>query len=138
MSQLAVHRPLEERHVHHHGRLHPRRALARQPGRAREWRRFDTRGVELRTKLGEQLRVEARPDLARKHEVVTLEVTDEKRAEPHARTSWVGEAANHEVLHKLALHLEPVLRSPMLVRRVAPLRDHAFPPLQTRTLPRLR
>jgi hypothetical protein len=65
-------------------------------------------------------------------------VADQQRAEPDPRALRIGEAADDEVLGRLALHLEPMRRSAVLVRRVAPLRDHPFPALGLGRLPRLR
>ena len=76
-------------------------------------------------------------DLSREDEIVAVEVADEQSAESGARALGIGEAADDEVLRRLALHLEPVLRSLLLVRRIEPLGDDAFPSLATRTLPRL-
>ena len=46
-----------------------------------------------------------------------------------------GESAHHEVRLQLAFHLQPVRRAPVLVPRVTPLRDDAFPPFTARSLP---
>ena len=78
------------------------------------------------------------PTLPGEDEVVALEVADEQRAEADARALRIGEAADHELLRRLALHLQPVRRAAVLVRRVAPLRDDALPALAARALPRLR
>ena len=80
--------------------------------------------------------LEARSDLAREHEVVALEESDEQRAKSDASALAVRESADDELFGQLALHLEPVLRSLVLIRRVEPLRDDAFPTLGARFLPR--
>ena len=93
--------------------------------------------IELRAQVEQQLGVEAGADLAGKDEVVALEVADEQRTETDARALRIGEAADDQLLARLALHLEPVRRAAMLVGRVAPLGDDAFPALRAGALPRL-
>ena len=65
-------------------------------------------------------------------------VADEQRAQADACALRIGEPADDELLRRLALHLQPVLRAPMLVRRAAALGDHALPALAPGPLPRLR
>src|SRR5690242_8084764 len=113
-----MHGPLDERHLYHDLRLHPVRAHPRQASRLREWRRRDLQRIELRAQLTQKLRVEAGADFTGEDEVVALVVADEQRAESDASALRVGEAADDELLRRLALHLEPVRRAPMLVRRV--------------------
>ena len=117
-----------------------RTQCARRRGRPvalRERRRGDLERVEPRAQVEQQLRVEARADLAGEHEVVALEVADEQRAQADARALRIGEAADDELLARLALHLQPVRRAAVLVGRVAPLGDDALPALGARALPRL-
>ena len=138
MAQLAVHRPLDERDLHDDLGPHPVRAQARQPDGLGERRLRDLERVQPRAQIEQQLRVEAGADLAGEDEVVPLEVADEQRAQADARALRIGEPADHELLRRLALHLQPVRRAAVLVRRVAPLRDDALPALAARALPRLR
>ena len=77
------------------------------------------------------------PILPAKTKSLAFVVADEQRAEADARALRIGEAADDELLRRLALHLQPVLRAAMLVRRAAPLGDHAFPALAPGALPRL-
>ena len=93
--------------------------------------------IEARAQVEQQLRVEAGADLAGKHEVLAFVVADEQRAEADARALRIGKAADDELLRRLALHLQPVLRAAMLVRRAAAFRDHAFPAFAPRAFPRL-
>ena len=76
----------------------------------------DLERVEPRAQLEQQLRVEAGADLAGEDEVVAVVVADEQRAEADARALRIGEAADDELLRRLALHLQPVRRAAMLVR----------------------
>src|SRR5207253_4231278 len=94
--------------------------------------------IEPRAQIEQQLRVEAGADLAGEHEFVLLEIPDEQRAEADAPPLRIGEAADDELLRRLAFHLQPVRRAAVLVGRAAPLRDHAFPALATGAFPRLR
>src|SRR5439155_5580075 len=135
MPQLAVHGPLDEGDLHDDLRARPMRAQAGQPLRARERRRRDLDPIEPRAQIEQQLRVEAGADLAGEHEIVLLEIPDEQRAEADASALRIGEAADDELLRRLAFHLQPVRRTPMLVRRVAALRDDAFPALPAGPLP---
>src|SRR4029453_18635873 len=89
-------------------------------------------------KIQEELRIESGADLAGEDEVVLLVVTDEERAEADAAALRVREPADDELLRRLAFHLQPVRRAAVLVSRVAPLRDHAFPALAAGAFPRLR
>ena len=70
VAQLAVHRPLDERHLHDDLRPHPVRAHARQPVGLRERRRRDLERVEPRAQVEQELGVEAGADLAGEDEVV--------------------------------------------------------------------
>ena len=118
-----------------------RTQCARRRGRPmalRERRLRDLERVEPRAQVEQQLRVEAGADLAGEDEVVAVEVADEQRAEADAAALRIGEAADDELLRRLALHLQPVRRAAVLVRRVAPLGDDAFPAFAARALPRLR
>ena len=93
--------------------------------------------VEPRAQIEQELRVEAGADLSGKHEIAAFVVADEQRAETDARALRIGEPADDELLRRFALHLQPVLRAAMFVRRAAPLGDHAFPAFAPRALPRL-
>ena len=89
----------------------------------------DLERVEPRAQVEQQLGVEAGADLAGEHEIVLFEVADQQRAQADARALRIGEAADDELLRRLALHLQPVRRAAVLVRRVAPLGDDALPSL---------
>ena len=92
--------------------------------------------VEPRSQIQQELCVEAGADLPGKHEIAAFVVADEQRAQADARALRIGEPAHDELLRRLALHLQPVLRAAMLVRRASPLGDHAFPALAPGALPR--
>ncbi len=109
MSQLRVHGPFEERDAHDDLRPHPVRANARQPRRLCERCFLELHSVEAGAKLRQQSRIESGADLSGEDEVVSLEVADEQRPEPHASALPVGEAAHNKVLRELTLHFEPVL-----------------------------
>jgi hypothetical protein len=47
------------------------------------------------------------PILSREDETVAVVVADEPRAETRARALRIGEAADHDLLRELALHLQP-------------------------------
>ena len=70
-------------------------------------------------------------------EVVALVISDEQGTKADARPLRIRKTAHDELLRCLALHLEPVLRSPVLVRRAAPLGDDAFPALAGGAFPRV-
>src|SRR4026209_1272369 len=127
MAQLAVAGPRDEGDRADGLGARPVRPVARQADGPREGRPRDGERVELLAELPEQLRVEAGADLSREHEVVALEIADEQRAQADPLASRIGETSDHELLRRLALHLEPVRRAAVLVGRVAPLRDDAFP-----------
>ena len=94
--------------------------------------------VQPVAQIQQQLGVEPGADLAGEHEIVGLEVADEQCAQADPAALRIGEPADDELLRRLAFHLQPVRRAPVLVRRVAPLRDDALPPLAAGALPRLR
>src|SRR6185436_19841895 len=54
-----------------------------------------------------------------------------------ARPLRIGKAADDEFLRRLALHLQPVGRTAMFVRRIATLRDDPFPSFAARAFPGL-
>src|SRR5215471_3692495 len=107
MSQLAVHRPLDERDLHDDLGLYPVRAPRQSLGSG-ERRRRHLDAIEARSQIAQQLRVESRTDFAGEGEIVTVEVPDQQRAEADAGALWIGEAADDQLLGGLALHLEPV------------------------------
>ena len=76
------------------------------------------------------------PILPAKTKSLAVVVADEQGAETDARTLRIGEPAHDELLRRLALHLQPVLRAAVLVRRAAALGDHAFPSFAAGALPR--
>ena len=79
------------------------------------------------------------PTLPAKHEIAHLRSSRRAaRPRPTRLPLRIGEAADDELLRRLALHLQPVLRATMLVLGVAPLGDDAFPPFAAGALPGLR
>ena len=90
-----------------------------------------------RRKLEQELGIEPCADLAGEHEIAVLLEADQERAKADAAALRVGEPADDQVGLQLALHLEPVRRSPVLVAGVPALGDHAFPPLAAGARPRL-
>src|SRR6185369_16163683 len=135
VPQLAVHRPFDETGLYDDLGTHPV-AVSRQALAFRERRLLDRERVETLAQVEEELRIEARADLAGEEEVGAVVVADQESAKTDARALRIGEAADDELLRGLDLHLEPVLRAPMLVRRPAALGDDAFPSLPPRAIPR--
>ena len=60
--------------------------------------------------------VETGADPSGKDEIAVLVVADEQGTKADARTLWIGEPADDELLGGFTLHLQPVLRTPMFVR----------------------
>src|SRR4051812_8651469 len=135
MAKLLVHGPFDERDLHDDLRDDPMHPDARQSFRASERRPRNFDGVESRAQIEEECRIEARADLAREDEIVSLEIAHEQRSQADAPTLRIGESAYDKVLGELALHLEPGLRALLLVNGIEPLRDHAFPPFGARSRP---
>ena len=90
-----------------------------------------------RLQIQQEPGVEAGADFSGKDEIAAFVVADEQRAKADARALRIGEPADDEFLRHLALHLQPVFRAAMLVRRASPFGDHAFPALAPGALPRL-
>src|SRR5262245_51933255 len=107
MPKLAVDGPFDERHLNDEIRSDPMSMEARQTFGPRERRRRNLDCVEPGAKRQEQLRIESRTELARKDEVVAIEIADEQRAEADASALRIGESADDQLLRRLALHLEP-------------------------------
>src|SRR6266571_2011689 len=93
--------------LHDNFRPHPMGANTRQTlaFRERRFRYFDL--VELGPQVEQQLRVKARTDFACKDEIVSVEISDEHRAETGAAALRVGEASDDQFLRRLAFHLQP-------------------------------
>ena len=107
-------------------RLGPVHRLARQRAlRARRLVDLELRqpGVQVAQHGGG----EAGADLPGVHEVRTVVVAQQQRAESHARPLGVGPAHDDQLLARLALELEPPVGAPGGVRRVLPLRDQPLP-----------
>src|SRR6476661_3805978 len=150
MTELSVPRPLDEPDLDDDVGTDPM-AVTGQARALRERRLLDRQSVETCSQIEQQPGVEASADLAGEHEVVTVlrlvlrtprawlrgVVTDEERAESDACALGVREPADHELLRRFDLHLQPVLRSAMLVRRTAALGDDAFPAFAACAIPRL-
>ena len=136
MPELAVHGPLDERGLHDNLRTHPVCAELWQADGLREGRRRQFDGVEAPSQIQQEPGVETRADLAGIDEIAVFVVPDQQGAEADARALRIGKSADDEFLRRLALHLQPMLRAAMLVRRAAPFRNDAFPALPAGTLPR--
>jgi hypothetical protein len=137
MAQLAVHRPLDERHLHDDLRPHPVSSNARKARSLGEGRCCNLDCVETPPQLEQELGVESGPDLAGEDEVLILEIADEQRAEADTRTLRIGVTTDDQFLRRLALHLQPVLGAAVLVWRSTPLGDHTLPSVAAGLLPRL-
>ena len=124
--------------LHGDFRPDPVRAHARQPDRLGERRFRDFHRVEPRPQLHQQFRIKTGADLAGEHELSLVVMADQQRAESDASALGIGEAADHELPRRLALHLDPRLRPALLVAGIAALGDDPFPALRGRALPRLR
>src|SRR5262249_14438350 len=135
MAELAVRCPLDECNLHNDLGRHPMGAKAWQSFGFSEWRFWDLELVEPRTKLQQQLRVEAGADFAGEDEIIPIEVSHEQCAETDAAALRIRESSNDEFLCGLALHLQPVRRAAVLVRWCAALCDHSFPSFPASTLP---
>src|SRR6187200_241526 len=136
MPQFAVHRPLNERHLHYDLRLHPVCANPWKPGGFCKSRLRNLELIEASSQVQEKFCIEACSDLSGKDEVVTVEVTDEESSKSHSAALRICKSAHHELLRGFALHFQPVRRASMFVRGGAKLRYHAFPPFAACALPR--
>jgi hypothetical protein len=136
VAELAVHRPLDERHVHDDLGLHPVCAHTREPRPDGERRLLDLGRIEPRAQVHQQCPVETGADLAGEDELTLFIEANQQGPESDAASLRISESADHEVAGQLALHLEPVLRALVLVHRVATLRDDTLPALGARAVPR--
>ena len=137
MAKLPVPGPLDEARLDDDLRADPVRAQPRQALGPGEWRLRNLESVQPRTQIEQEFGVEAGTDLSGETEVFFVEIADQQRSQPHSLALWIGEAADDEGVGLLAFHLQPMLRPAMLVRRVAALRDDAFPSFGASALPRL-
>src|SRR5262249_10340375 len=135
MAQLSVHGPFDEGHPDANVRADPVSPETRQPFRNRERRPRDLERVETAAQLEQHLRVEAGADLSGEAKVVPSEPAAEQPAQPDTAALRIGEAADDELGGRLALHLQPTLRAPVLVRRVTALGDDALPAFRAGALP---
>src|SRR6185503_19982212 len=103
VAQLSVHRSLDEADLDDDLGTRPVGTDARQAYGAGEGRRRNFQRVEPRAQVEQQPGVEAGADLAREHEIVAVVVANEQRAEADARALRIGEAADHQLLRRLAL-----------------------------------
>src|SRR3954451_24935386 len=127
MPDLAVSSPLAESDLRDQFRTHPMCVFA-QPA---WWRRLKGRdGLLDRFEAFSQVTGacdrEPRPDLAREHESVAVEVSGEQCTNALSRSLGIGKAANHEFLTQDALRLQPVAAAPGFVLRIGALRHDAF------------
>src|SRR6188508_1651373 len=102
----------------------------RQARRLGEGRLRDLERIQPGAELQQQLRVETRADLAGKHEVVLIVMSNQQGTETLPSALRIGESSDDELLRRLAFHLQPVGRAAVLVAGVAPLGDDAFPTLR--------
>ena len=75
----------------------------------------DLDGIEARAQFQQQFRVEPGADLAGEYEIVLLEISDKQGAQADPPALRIGESADHQLLRRLAFHLQPVGRAAMLV-----------------------
>src|SRR5262249_55737839 len=99
MSQLSVHRPLDEPDLHDHLRTNPV-AVTGEALAVRERRLLDGKSIETSSQIEQELRVEAGADLAGEDEVVGVVVTDQQRAESHACALRISKSADDEFLRR--------------------------------------
>src|ERR1700722_6701577 len=130
-----MHGPFDEPNLYDNLRPNPMRADTRQADRFGEGAFGDFDFVEPRTQSDQLLRVEACAHLAGEDELIAFEVAKQQRAEPTAFALRISEAADHQLLRRLAFHLEPMRRPAMFIGRIATLGDHAFPPFATSPVP---
>src|SRR4051794_31379583 len=135
MAQLAMHRPLDEGDLDDDVWLYPVGAQPGQAGSLREGSRVHLERVQPGAQFEQQLRIESGPDLAGEGEIVAVVIADHQRTQADASPLRIREAADHELLRELALHLQPVPGASMLVWRATPFRDDAFPAFASRPLP---
>src|SRR3984957_17447766 len=135
MPQLSVNGPFDERTLYDNLRPNPMRADTRQADCFGEGAFGDFDLVEPRTQPDQLLRVEACANLAREDELLTFEVAEQQRAESTAFALRISEAADYQLLRRLAFHLEPIRRPAVFIGRIATLGDHAFPPFATSPVP---
>src|SRR6185503_4781712 len=135
MTKLAVHGPFDKADLHLDLRLYPVCSHTRQTNRTRERWFLDLQLVELRTQIEQQLRVESGSNLSSKNEIVVFEITNEKRTQTDSLPLRIGKPSHEKVLRHLTFHLEPLLRTSMLVDRTASLCDDAFPTFVLRERP---
>src|SRR5215472_17800584 len=98
MSQLTEFRPLNEACLNDDRRSHPMRAQVRESDGFGERRLRNFQRVQPHTQFQQQLGVESCAKLAGINQIVVLEVSDQKGAEPFSRPLWVGKAADHKLL----------------------------------------
>src|SRR6185503_10143845 len=127
VPKLAVHRPLNEGNPNHDLRAHPVRANSRQPYSFGERRLGYLKAIKSRAKLEQHLRVETGAYLSGEDKIGAFKIADQQSSQTDARSLRIRKTADHELLRRLTLHLEPVLRTPVLIYRVASLRDDALP-----------
>src|SRR5262245_277075 len=135
MTQFAVNRPLNERNLHDDLRPDPMCAKPRESAGLREERLRDFEFVQACPKVQQELCVEAGSDLAGKHEVLMIKVTDQQSPKTDATALRIRESTYDKFLRRFALHLQPMRRAAMLIRRRAQFSDHTFPSFTTRALP---
>src|SRR5262245_42720796 len=105
MAKLAVRRPLDEGDLHDDLGTYPVRSNERQADSFGERRFRNLESVEPGAEIQQQLRIEACADLPGKNEVVPLEVAYKQRPQADPPALGISEAANHELLRRLAFHL---------------------------------
>ena len=132
MPDMALGRPLAERHLDDHFRLDPTLAPLRPSRRAPGLDRFIERRLrdfqrdEQPMQLLPGLRAPSRADAAGIAQLAVLVIAQQQAADLRLRARAVGEAGDDELLADAALQLQPRLAALADVGRVLLLQDHAF------------
>ena len=139
MTKLAVRGPFDEGDLHDDLGTRPVNPQARQAFGFRERRRRNLEAIQSIAEVEQQLRVESRCRSCRRRRNRRRR-NSRRAARPVRRVLPCGSVnpPTTSSCASLALHLQPVRRAPLLVGRVAPLGDDAFPALAAGPLPRLR
>src|SRR5215831_4571603 len=100
-----------------------------RPWRVVEGRLVRLQGFQAAPQVAQQIVVESRADPSRVAKTFSLLLhAEQQRAEADSRSLRVGEAADHELLTRRALALEPVGAAAGSCERLAPLADDSFEP----------
>src|SRR5437867_209000 len=108
MTQLAVHRPLNETHLHDDLGPYPVSAYAWQadgPGK-RGLSNLDL--IQLRTEIEQQTRIKASPNLACKYKIPVVIIANQQRPEADSFSLRIREPTDNKLLSQLAFHFQPM------------------------------